>query len=174
MLTLSERLDDEGEAEKAEEKAIQLLEAGEDTAVTLKAAKEALDFIAFLVECPVIVPRVDAIGFGWDDRNHLEGKHELASFIAFVSAIHDHGHAGKGTQAAKQFAAFRCIVGVTRREAKVALLSTATIWNVGVSPELRKFRPEGERSLKFRNADDTLKMRQARFRVAPEPRKCPR
>ena len=60
MLTLSECFDDEGEAEEREEHAIQFLEAGEDAAVTLEAAEEALDFIAFLVEGPVVTPGINA------------------------------------------------------------------------------------------------------------------
>ena len=45
MLTLSERFDDESEAEKRKEDAIELLEAGEDAAVTLEATEETLDFL---------------------------------------------------------------------------------------------------------------------------------
>ena len=69
MLTLSEGFDYESEAEKRKEHAIEFLEAGEDAAVTLEAAEETLDFIAFLVERPVIVPGLNAIGFGRDYGN---------------------------------------------------------------------------------------------------------
>jgi hypothetical protein len=41
VLTLSDRFDDESEAEEGEEHAIQFLEAGEDTAVAFEAAEEA-------------------------------------------------------------------------------------------------------------------------------------
>ena len=115
MLTLSERFDDKSEAEKGEEQAIQFLEPGEDAAVALEAAEKALNFIAFLVECPVIAPRINAIGLGRDHWNHVQFEHQLTGFVAFISAIHDHRHTGKGAQIAKQFAAFRRIMGITRR-----------------------------------------------------------
>jgi len=56
VLTLSERFDDERESDKAEEQAVQLFEAGEDEAVALETAEQALDFIALSVERPVITP----------------------------------------------------------------------------------------------------------------------
>jgi len=93
VLTLSDSFDDEGEAEEREENAIQFLEAGEDAPVTFEAAKEALDFIALLVEGSVIAPGINAIGFGRDYRNHIQREHKLTGFVAFISTIHDHGHA---------------------------------------------------------------------------------
>ena len=56
MLTLSKGLDDEGEGDEGEEDTVQFLEAGEDAAETFQPAEEAFDFIAFLVEGPVVVP----------------------------------------------------------------------------------------------------------------------
>ena len=118
MLTLSEGFDYETEAEKSKEHAIEFFEAGEDAAVTLEATEETLDFIAFLIERAVIAPGLNAIGFVRDYGNHVQLEHELTSFVAFVSAIHDHRHAGKRAQITKQFATFRRIMGITRRECK--------------------------------------------------------
>jgi hypothetical protein len=116
VLTLSECFDNESEAEKRKEHAIEFLEAGEDATVTLEAAEETLDFIAFLVERPVIAPGLNAIGFGWDYGNHVQREHDLTGFVAFVSAIHDHRHTGEGAQIAKQFSTFGRIMGITWRE----------------------------------------------------------
>jgi len=69
VLTLSESFDDEGEAKEGEEDAIQFLEAGEDAAVAFESAKEPLDFVPLSVECPVIAPGIDAIGFRWNHGN---------------------------------------------------------------------------------------------------------
>jgi hypothetical protein len=110
VLTLSDSFDDESEGEEGEENAIQFLEAGEDTAVAFEAAEEALDFIALLVEGSVIAPGINTIAFGRDHRDHIQSEHELTGFIAFISAIHDHGHAGERPQIPKQFASFGRIV----------------------------------------------------------------
>jgi hypothetical protein len=80
VLTLSERFDDESEAEESEEHAVLFLEAGEDAAVTLEAAEEALDFIAFLVEGPVVTSGINAIGFRRDYGNHLQREHQPDGF----------------------------------------------------------------------------------------------
>ena len=116
MLTLSKGFDYESEAEKCKEHTIEFLEAREDAAVTFEATEETLDFIAFLVERPVVAPGLNAIGFGRDYGNHVQLEHELTSFVAFVSAIHDHRHAGKRAQITKQFATFRRIMGITWRK----------------------------------------------------------
>ncbi len=116
MLTLSDRFDDESEAEEGEEHAIQFLEAGKDAAITFEAAEEALDFIALLVEGSVIAPGVNAIAFGRDHRDHIQREHKLPGFIAFISAIHDHRHPRKRPEIAKQFAAFGRIMRIARRE----------------------------------------------------------
>jgi hypothetical protein len=128
VLTLSEGFDDESEAEKRKEHAIEFLEAGEDAAVTLEATEEALDFIAFLIERPVIAPGLNAIGFGRDYGNHVQLEHELTCFVAFVSSIHDHRHTGEGAQIPKQFA-FGRVMGITQRSANVIAVraSAATI-----------------------------------------------
>ena len=118
MLTLPERFDDESEAEKRKKHTIQFLEAGEDATVTLEAAEETLDFIAFLVERPVIAPGINAIGFGRDHGNHVQREYELTGFVALVSAIHDHRHTGEGAQVAEQFPALRRIMGIAWRERK--------------------------------------------------------
>jgi hypothetical protein len=83
---------------KSEEDAVEFLEPGEDAAVTFETAEEALDFIALFVEGSVITPGINAIGFGRDHRNHIQREHELTCFIAFISSIHDHGHARERPQ----------------------------------------------------------------------------
>jgi hypothetical protein len=106
VLTLSDSFDNESEAEEREEYAIQFLEAGEDTTVALEPTEETLDFIALLVDGSVIAPGINAIGFGRDHRNHIQREHKLTSFIAFISAIHDHRHSRERPEIAKQFASF--------------------------------------------------------------------
>jgi hypothetical protein len=63
VFTLSESFDDEC---KAEEEDVEFPEAGEDSAEALEPPEEALDLVAHLIEGPVILPQVDAIGF-WRD-----------------------------------------------------------------------------------------------------------
>jgi hypothetical protein len=48
VFTLTKGLDDECEVEESEEEAVEFLEAGEDSAVSLESAKEPLDLVAFL------------------------------------------------------------------------------------------------------------------------------
>jgi hypothetical protein len=106
VLTLPECFDDKSETEEREEYAIQFLEAGKDAPVTFEAAKQTLDFIALLIEGSVIAPGVNTIGFGRDHRNHIQREYKLTSFVAFISTVHDHGHARERPQIAKQFASF--------------------------------------------------------------------
>jgi hypothetical protein len=56
--------------EESEEDGIELFEAGEDAGVAFHTSKEAFDLIAFPGESAVVAPRIDAIGFGRDHRNH--------------------------------------------------------------------------------------------------------
>jgi hypothetical protein len=72
VLTLSESFDDKSEAEESEEDAIEFLEAGKDAAVSFEFAKEPLDFISLSIKRPVIVPRIESIGFGRSHRNHSQ------------------------------------------------------------------------------------------------------
>lgn len=67
MFTLSESFDDESEVEEADEEHIKFLEARKDPAKALEAPEQPLDLVALLLECAVVLPRFDAIGFG---RNH--------------------------------------------------------------------------------------------------------
>jgi hypothetical protein len=59
VFTLSESFDDECEVEEAEVEYVGFLEAREEA---LESAEEALDFVALIVESPVVLPWVDAIG----------------------------------------------------------------------------------------------------------------
>ena len=88
MFTLTERFDDEGEVEESEEQNVEFLEAGEDSTEAFEAAEESLNLVALLVERAVILPWLDAVGLGRNDRDHAEAKHQLSGFVAFVGPIH--------------------------------------------------------------------------------------
>ena len=119
MLTLSKRLDDEREAEKAKENHVELLEAGEDAAVSLHAPEQPLDLVPLFVKGAVVAPGIDTVGFGRNDGDHAEVEHQLPGFVAFVSAVHQHGQALRHrSKLAQQFAAFRRIVRIARRQGK--------------------------------------------------------
>jgi hypothetical protein len=117
VFTLAQCFDDEGEVEETEEEHVELLEAGEDSSEALQPAEEALDFVALLVEGAVILPWLDAVGFGRHHRDHAQRQNELASFIAFVGPVHQHRQAFRHrAQIAQQFTSLRRIVRVTRRQ----------------------------------------------------------
>jgi hypothetical protein len=59
---LSESFDDECEVEETEEEYVEFLEAREGSLEDLESEEESLDFVALLVESPVVFPWVGAIG----------------------------------------------------------------------------------------------------------------
>lgn len=69
MFTLTQCFDDEGEGEEAEEEDIEFLESGEDSAEALQPSEPPLDLIALLVKRTVVLPRLDAVGLGRNDRD---------------------------------------------------------------------------------------------------------
>ena len=93
MFTLTQRFDDEGEVEEAEEEDIEFLEAGEDSAKAFEPSEEPLDLVALFVECAVVLPRFNAVGLGWNHRDHAQTEHQLSGFVPFVGAIHQHWQA---------------------------------------------------------------------------------
>ena len=66
MFTLAKGFNDEGEVEEAEEKNIEFLEAGEDSAEAFEPPEEPLDLVALLVESAIVFPWIDAVGLGWN------------------------------------------------------------------------------------------------------------
>jgi len=89
VLTLSEGLDDQCESEKSEKEKIELFKAGEHAAVALESSGKPFDFIALTVNGPVILPKFQAIAFGWNGRNEAEILCQMVGFIVFVSFVHD-------------------------------------------------------------------------------------
>ena len=87
-VTLSEGFDDEGEVEESDEEYVEFLEPGEDPAEALEPSEQSFDLVALLVESAVVLPGFDAVGLGWNHRNHAQIKYQLPGFIAFVSAVH--------------------------------------------------------------------------------------
>ena len=91
VFTLSERFDDESEVEEANEQHVEFLEPGEDSAEAFEPSEQPFDLVAFLVECAVVLPGFDAIGLGWNDRNHAQIDHQLPCLVSLVRPIHQHG-----------------------------------------------------------------------------------
>jgi hypothetical protein len=113
VFTLTQCFDDEGEGEEAEEEDIEFLESGEDSAEALQSSKQPLDLIALLVKRTIVLPRLDAVGLGWNDRDHAEAEHQLSGFVAFIGSIHQHWQALRhGAKFGQQGASFGRIVGV--------------------------------------------------------------
>jgi hypothetical protein len=69
VFTLTRGFDDECEIEEAEEKHVECLEAGEDSAEAFESSEEPFDLIALFVEravCTVgIMPRLSTTCLGW-------------------------------------------------------------------------------------------------------------
>lgn len=93
MFTLPEGFDDECEVEEADEEYVELLEPGEDPAEALEPSEQSFDLVALLVESAVVLPGFDAVGLGWNHRNHAQIEHQLPRLIAFIGSIHQHGQA---------------------------------------------------------------------------------
>lgn len=151
MFTLTQCFDDEGEVEEAEEEDIEFLEAGEDSAEALEPAEELLDLVALLVEGAVVFPRIDAVGLGWNHRDHAEAEHQQSGFVRFVGPIHQHRQALRhGTKFSQQGASFGCVVGVAggQREGYSRSSIRGNQMNLGVPSATRL--ADGLRSVFFR------------------------
>jgi hypothetical protein len=119
VLTLSERLDNQGKGEKAQEENIELFEAGENAAEALESSEKAFDLVALAVHRAVILPGIETIAFGGNDRNIAEIQLQLKSFIAFLGFVHDQAQRRRQrTDAGQQFPPFCRIGCLTRRERK--------------------------------------------------------
>lgn len=88
MFTLSERFDDKGEVEEADEEHVELFEAGEDSSEAFESSEQPFDFVALLVVGSVVVPGFDAVGLGRNHQNHAQIEHQLPRLIALIGPIH--------------------------------------------------------------------------------------
>jgi hypothetical protein len=119
VFTLSESFDDESEVEEADEQYVEFLEAGEDSTEALEPAEQSFDLVTFLVEGAVVFPGFDAIGLGWNHRNHAQIEYQLARLIALIGTIHQDGKAFRHPrQLPQQLASFWSIVRVARRQSE--------------------------------------------------------
>jgi len=117
VLTLSERIGDQGEMDKRGEHYVELLEAGEDPAEALEAAEQSHDFVAPLVDRLAVTPSSDAGGLGRHDRCKSQVEGQLPGFIALVGSIHYQMHrAVLAAQLREQLATFGRIVRLAGRE----------------------------------------------------------
>ena len=102
---------------KAGEHDIELVEPGEHAPEALEPAKEAFDLISLAVEDSVILPGVQAIGFGRNDGKVAHIERHLAGFLALVGAIHDQrGRRGDGAKIQQELPAAGGIVILARGE----------------------------------------------------------
>jgi inactivated superfamily I helicase len=76
------------EAEEGDEHDVELLESGEDLAIALEAAEQALDFIATFVQLGVVLPGFDPCAQWRHDWNEPEIQSQLPGLVAFVGAVH--------------------------------------------------------------------------------------
>jgi hypothetical protein len=54
-----------------------------------ESAKKTLDLVAATVHGPIVVPSVDAVSLGRNDRDTAKIKRQLPRFVAFVGPIHE-------------------------------------------------------------------------------------
>ncbi len=117
VLYVEKDLDDEREVEEGEEDDIQLLEPGEYAPEALEAAEEPLNFIALFVQLAVVLPGIEAVGFGRDDRDHAQIEHGLPRLIPLVGFVQYHRKSFRHrSRIEQQLAATRRIVFVARRQ----------------------------------------------------------
>ena len=113
--------EDESDVDEGGEHQVEFLKAGKDPAEAFEAAKEPLNLVTLLIKFAVVLPPVQASGIGRHDRFHLQGKHQLSSVIAFVSAVHHHGAQPRRSArrpAAEQLAALRAVAGLAGGESE--------------------------------------------------------
>ena len=118
MLTLN-HIDDEREVEECAVNDVELFEPREDAAVAFEAPEKALDLVARLVGCAVVVPFDQPVGLGRHLRVHTEVERQLPGLVALIGAVHDQGDALDGpVPACQQGTAFGRIMCIAARQAE--------------------------------------------------------
>jgi len=98
---------------------VELLESGKDSSEALESAKEALDFVAPLVNRLAVVPGGDAIALGRHDGFETQVESQLPGLVTLVGAVHDQVHRAIGpAKRLEQFASLGSVVRLARRERK--------------------------------------------------------
>jgi len=82
--------------DEGEEHEIELVEAGRDSAKAFESSEESFDFVAFLVQHPVVIPGVVAVALGWDDWGVAQVLCQVPGLIILVGAVHDQGTSSLG------------------------------------------------------------------------------
>ena len=70
--------------DKSQKDNIKLIITGKNEAKTFDTAEKSLDLIALLVQLFIIVPRIFAIAFGWDNRCITKFHGQSPGFIPFI------------------------------------------------------------------------------------------
>src|ERR1700720_492977 len=79
---------DQCEVDEPNEHHIELFEPCKDALEAFQPTEEPLNFVTTLIERFVVLPRLAAILFGWNDRSVTQSHRQLSRFLAFVGFIH--------------------------------------------------------------------------------------
>ena len=119
MLTLSEGLDDQSEVKESQKDNGEFIEAREDAAEAFESAEEPLDLVALAVHGVIILPGIQAIALGRNDREVAEIQSQLERLVVLIGTVQDEmQRGGQRSDAAQQLAAFDRVGGLARRESK--------------------------------------------------------
>src|SRR5208282_2988348 len=105
--------------EEGEKDHVEFVEAREDATKTFEPAEQALDFVAPAVHGFVVLPGLQSVGSGWDQRDETKVQSQLQGLVVLVGPVHDQVQRRRqGSDAAQQFAAFDGVGGLAGREGK--------------------------------------------------------
>ena len=105
--------------DKGQEHHIEFLETREDAPEPFEAAKQSLDFIASAVHGAIVFPSGEAVSFRGNNGDEAEIEGQLPGVIPLVGSIHQQvRRPSRRTQPAKEFAPFRRVMSIARRQGK--------------------------------------------------------
>ena len=106
--------------DKEDKQDIKLVKSSKDSSEAFQAPEQSLNLIALFIHLLIVLPGIQTIAFGWNNRCHSKIKNPLARLIAFVGSVHNHLNAFQTTvlKPFEQFAPLRRITGLARRQRK--------------------------------------------------------
>ena len=102
---------------KPREDDVELLESREEATNPLQPPDQPLDFVAPLVQLPIVCPRVKPALERRHYRVEPQGPGQLAGLVPLLGPVpHQRQRLALAAQAMEQLAAFGCIMGLARRQ----------------------------------------------------------
>src|SRR5205807_9844350 len=116
LLTQSQPVGDQREADESDEHDVEFFEAREDAAEALQAPEQTLYLVAPLVHLTVVLPGRDARRLGRNDGYEAQVERRLSGLVAFIGAVHDQVQRSIGSaEPAEQCTPFWRVAGLPRR-----------------------------------------------------------